>query len=255
MKKLVAICLVLFVVSSVSLAGSTVSYKFSFTGADLMKYVLVNGATGSTAASNGLFDGARLVRNVPGNSRSYIAAQNGGFETWAETTNDKFLSFNLWGLDGRGVSWGEDFKPMSYGAQTQSSGWSNWVSSWPSTWGTPPAGYITDQIIGWDAGSYADGINFGDSDLASKEFSFIVNFDTANMFWGAETNGAPNVLPQLTFWFGGYFDDDYFADTDYYMYEGNMVLTGTQVVPVPGAVILGSIGAGLVGWMRRKKSL
>ena len=39
---------------------------------------------------------------------------------------------------------------------------------------------------------------------------------------------------------------------------GDTNYTGTFVsaqVPVPGAVILGSIGAGLVGWMRRRKSL
>jgi hypothetical protein len=188
-------------------ANATVStYEFSFTAEDLMSYTTFAGPDGSTAADNGLFNGARARRDGvyktgPLASRSFWTSQSGTFTTWTTSTTDKFLSFNLWGLDGLGANWGEDYKPTAWGTTTYPAGWTPTVTTYsgpPNFWGPPPAGYITEQIIGWDANTYADGLNFQDTNLASKTFTFQMSIDSANAFWGQNTNGAPNTLPTLT---------------------------------------------------------
>jgi hypothetical protein len=259
-KALVVLCVAALAVTVLGSAEAAIKeYQFSFTAADVLNYVIADGADGSTPAQNGLFDGARLKRNGlsggAGSYRSYVTSQHNGFTSWANTTTDRMLSFNLWGLDGRGAGWGEDFKPLDWTSHTSSSGWTPYDSAWPSSWGAPPAGYLTTEIIGWDANSYGDGFTFKDSNLASQIFTFNVKFDTDNAFWGQDTNGAPNSLstPELTFWVGGYFDNDYWgSDNSYYIYEGNMVLTGREV-PEPMTIMLGILGLGSVAGLRRFK--
>ena len=196
-------------------SASFVTQTYEFTGADLLKNVYVSGADHSTAAGNGLFDGARLRRdgydgNGPNASRSYWTSQQSSFQNWAGTTTDRFLRFNLWGLDGNGANWGEDYKANSWVSHTGPTGWTPWTDTWTNAgWGTPPAGYRTEELIGWDANSWNDGLNFQDADLASKTFQFTVQFDTEDMWWGQNTNGAPNHIGgPMTFWFGGTFDNN-----------------------------------------------
>lgn len=73
----------------------------------------------------------------------------------------------------------------------------------------------------------------------------------SDWLFGAATNGAPNTFGgSMTFWFGGWMGDE--TNPYQYIHEGNLVLTGTAVVPEPG--VLSSLGLGLAGLAVRRRT-
>lgn len=77
-----------------------------------------------------------------------------------------------------------------------------------------------------------------------------------SQIWGANAGfpsfGTASVSPRMPFrsvlfTSGGQFTNSLFWD--------NMVVTTGSIIPAPGAVMLGGIGMGLVGWLRRRRTL
>jgi len=242
-------------VGALSTAHATVTwYEFSFTAADLMDAVYVSGEVGETAAENGLYDGARLSREggSPYDKRTYVTVQHQNFLNWQTDCTQRFASFNLWGFDGRGAGWGEDYMHMNQASVSAPGGWTSWEEEWPDTWGENPNPFPNARLLGWDAGSVGQGFHFDDEDLASKEFRFRLQFDSEDWRYYGETYTAPNTLGgDMTFWFGGWMMDD--SEADPYIYEGNMVLCGSEVPEPSTLALLGLVGVAGLGWVRLRR--
>ncbi len=256
-------------VTSSLFAGSAlaglVKYEFTFTGADLLGYELAKGAKGNTAVESRLYDGAALLAfgsdaTHKKAAASYVKKDHKKFERrWNNLADRGFVldTFNLWGLDGKGANWGEDFKPYEWSGMEGPDGWAYGLVDYKdTTWGDPPGEALTTLFPAWGGGPDY-GLAMNDKDLGDKKFSFYLTFEEEDMWWGQGTGDAPNALPELTFWFGGYLTK-YNKRGDIineHFYQGNMVLTGVSTpVPEPGTVLLFGAGLlGLAGVARRKR--
>ena len=221
--------------------AAMVTYEYSVSADTLFSYTLFDGVDGTTAAENGIYDGARLSRHISGNARSYIESENEEFESWITTTDQRMTTLNFWGFDGRGAGWGEDFKHTSRAMVSAPGDWSDWSTGWLASWGANP-NPNTDQTPGWYANSFSSAIGVNDTNLISQLFTFQLTFDDTDWLYGEETFGAPNDLDQgITLWFGGWMGSE---DNLYeHIYEGNLVLQGTRVeVPEPPVVAIASLG-------------
>ena len=169
MKKLILlICAMVLLMSSSSFAALA-TYNFTINAQDLVQYESANGVDGSTAIDNGLYSGARLLRTYDASTgwgnqyRSYWDSSNSYFSAWNSITDERMVDFNLWGYDGNGANWGEQYKVNSWGGVPTStdSNWEGYIVDWP--WGTPPANN-DGQLLGWNVEDYvyANGFGFHD---------------------------------------------------------------------------------------------
>ena len=246
-----------------TVAEADVIRTLTWTAADMLESQFVDGDDGTTAAENGLFNGARRLRDGASkggeSARTFIGSQHDLFNTRLDALEDNeetLDSFNLWGLDGRGAEWGEDFKPLEWLDVSAPDGWET------GFFDAGPDGLKWFQNTDESAPKFVDfntplfpffespddgGIPLaGGSDLESLMFSVKIKFDESDAFFGQNTFGAPNDLDSnLTIYFGSTLSS---GD----LFEGNLTL---QSVPQPGTLALFAmslLGVGVAARRRRR---
>jgi len=256
-----------------STADASIWYRVTFTGETLLNNVFVDGADGSTAADNDLYDGARLLEDA----RTFVGSEHSTFREEWNVLSDAgytFNYFNFFGLDGRGANWGEDYKPFEILSASGPEGWFTGIDAFPE--GYSPGGHHTLDYPYWlswpedglPLGRFENGVYNPDPSLSDYVFSVDLLIDPNDEWWGRDTQGsgedsAPNDWSsQVTFWFGGYFSKD---DENMYthMFQGNFIAgepgsAGTpQVIPEPSSIaiwsVIGVVGLGIAYRRRRRQ--
>jgi hypothetical protein len=261
MKKLITVCAVMTMLLSIGgVAQAGLTYKFNPN--DLIDLYDKGPPLGTPDPANprsiwaGGEDPYPAYTSITAwNTAGYGSAMDNAIEAdylkWRDDDGGYIVYFNIWLADNpRARGWGETLviKPNTGLTATAADGWSVEVST--NEWHTDLYYAI------WQADSLDNALRIGGPDIGG--FSF-----TANLYVDENENGWDPSDPlavagtDYTIWFGAYG-----AGTDTIPYDDeniNLLFQGTldiaPVIPVPGAILLGSIGVGIVGWLKRRRTI
>jgi len=185
--------------------------------------------------------------NMAGYGSTMDEAIKADYLQWRDIDDGYITQFNIWLADNpRARGWGETLviKPYTGLTATTAAGWSVEVST--NAW------HSDLYYAEWTADNVANALKIGGPDIGDFSFSATLYVDENENGWDASDPLA--VLGQdYTIWFGGYG-----VGTDSISHEsGDILFQGTldiAPIPAPGAILLGGIGVGLVGWLRRRRA-